>query len=178
MLIIQLREVMHKNISIRERIINYIYTVSRQPVIFRDLLSANSQYNEGMYVDPGKIGFRLKITKAYLTYAGVCILILGPLFAITHTLFADLDFHVSIIGSIAATSAVFIGFNFFNAWTRDGITLKLIKKAWAVHFPYFAYEKYSKKVEDIYNESLRKEIQKKDLQQYVLEQLLELDKEI
>ncbi len=169
---------MSKNISIKEKIINYIYTASRQPVIFRDLLSANSHFNEGMYVDPGKIGFRLRITKAYLTFAVICILILGPLFAITHTLFANLDFHVSIIGSIAATSAVFMGFNFFVAWTRDAITLKLIKKAWAVHFPYFAYDKYSKRVEDIYSESLRKEIQKKDLQQYVLEQLLELDKEI
>lgn len=167
---------MKKRISIKEKIIDYVFAVSSQPIIFRDLLSANSHFNEGMYVDAGKMGFRMKILKAYLAYSGICATILVPLFLLTHKALENLDFHISIIGSIAATAAIFIGFTFFEAWIRDGITLKLIKKAWAIHFPYFSYEKYSKKVEDIYNESIKKEIQKKDLQQYVLEQLVSEEK--
>ena len=69
----------------------------------------------------------------------------------------------------------FIGFDFFKSWTRDAITLKLIKKAWLIHFPYFAYDKYSQKVEKIYNESLKSEVQKKDLQLYVMDKLIEED---
>jgi hypothetical protein len=163
---------MKKQISIKEKIIDYVYTISNQPVIFRDLLSANSHYNEGMYVDAGKLGFRMRIWKAYLAYAGICAIVLIPLFLLLHKALEHLNFHISIIGSIIATAAIFIGFTFFKSWLRDGITLKLIKKVWAIHFPYFSYEKYSKKVEDIYNESLKKEIHKKDLQQYVLEQLV------
>lgn len=169
---------MKKKISIKEKIIDYVFTISSQPIIFRDLLSANSHYNEGMYVDAGKLGFRMKILNAYLAYAGICASILIPIFLLTHKKLEDLNFHISIVGSILATSAIFIGFSFFQAWIRDGITLKLIKKTWAIHFPYFAYEKYSKRVEDIYNQSLKKEIQRKDLQQYVLEHLVETDKEV
>ncbi len=73
-------------------------------------------------------------------------------------------------------------FSFFNKIKyrnndnrRAIITLKLIKKAWLVHFPYFAYDKYSKKVEDIYNESQKSEISKKDLQLYVMDKLVEED---
>ncbi len=164
---------MSKKISIKEKIINYIYTFSNQPVIFRDLLSANSHYNEKMYVDPGKLGFRLNIIRAYITYFILSALVVMPLIGITHYFLKNMNFHFSVLGSVLVTSAVFIGFNFFRAWMRDAITLKLIKKAWLVHFPYFAYDKYSKKVEEIYNESLKSEISKKDLQLYVMDKLVE-----
>ena len=84
-----------------------------------------------------------------------------------------MDFHFSVLGSVLVTSVVFIGFNFFKSWIRSGITHKLIKKAWLVHFPYFAYDKYSTKVEKIYNESLKSEVSKKDLQLYVMDKLIE-----
>lgn len=161
--------------KIEEKVLNYIYNTSDHPVIFRDLLSANSLYNEGMYVDPGKLGFRLNIANAYIVYAMLCAIILIPLFTVWHFLFTDLNLHISLIGVIAATSMVFIGFNFFRAYMRDKMTLKLIKKAWRVHFPYFAYDKYSKKIEKIYNDSLKDEVSKKDLQQYVMEKVVHED---
>ncbi|HIP29760.1 MAG TPA: hypothetical protein EYG93_11005 [Sulfurospirillum arcachonense] len=162
-----------RKISIKEKIINYVYTVSNQPVIFRDLLSANSHYNEKMYVDPGKLGFRMSIVKAYISYLILCGLAIIPLIGITHYFLKNMNFHFSVLGAVLVTSAVFIGFGLFRSWIRDAITLKLIKKAWLVHFPYFAYDKYSKKVEDIYNNSLKSEIQKKDLQLYVMDKLVE-----
>jgi len=162
-----------KKISIKEKIINYVYTLSNQPVIFRDLLSANSHYNEKMYVDPGKLGFRMSIVKAYIAYLILSTLAVMPLIGVTHYFLKNMNFHFSVLGAVIVTSAIFIGFNFFKAWIRDAITLKLIKKAWLVHFPYFAYDKYSKKVEGIYNESLKSEISKKDLQLYMMDKLVE-----
>lgn len=164
---------MNKKISIKEKIINYVYTISKQPVMFKDLLCANSHYNEKMYVDSGKLGFRINITRAYIAYLSLITMIIIPSIAITHYFLENIDFHFSIIGTMLITSAVFIGFNFFKAWIRDAITLKLIKKAWLVNFPYFSYEKYSKKVEELYNESLKSEISKKDLKLYIMDRLVE-----
>jgi len=162
-----------KKLSIKEKIVNYVYTVSNQPVIFKDLLSANSHLNEKMYVDPGKLGFRMNIVKAYVSYLMLCALIVMPLIGATHYFLKNMNFHFSVLGAVIVTSVVFIGFNFFKAWIRNAITLKLIKKAWLIHFPYFAYDKYSKKVENIYNESLKNEVSKKDLQLYVIDKLAE-----
>lgn len=163
---------MSKKATIKEKIVDYIYTISQQPVNFKDLLSANSHFNEGVHVDSGKLGFRMNIWRAYLVYAGLCLAIFVPLFLITHKPLENVNFHISIVGSIVATAAVFMGFSFFKYWVRDAITHKLIKKAWALHFPYFAYEKYSQKVEQIFNESLKKEVSKRDLQKYIMEELL------
>lgn len=149
-----------------------MFKTSNQPILFRDLLSANSHYNEGMYVDAGKLGFRMNIIKAHIAYLIICALIVMPLIGITHYFLKHLNFHISILGTVFVTAAVFVGFNFFKSWIRDAITLKQIKKGWAVHFPFFAYEKYSKKVEEIYNEALRKDIAKKDLEQYVLDAII------
>jgi hypothetical protein len=162
-----------KKIAIKDKIINYVYTQSNQPVIFRDLLSANSHYNEKMYVDSGKLGFRMNIIKAYIVYLILSALVVMPLIGITHYFLKQMNFHFSVLGAVLVTSAVFIGFDFFKAWIRDAITLKLIKKAWLVHFPFFAYDKYNKKVEEIYNESLKSEVSKKDLQLYVMDKLVE-----
>lgn len=163
--------------TIKKRIIKYIYTVSKQPVLFKDLLRANLLYNEGMYVDPGILNFRKNINKAYVAYGLICAAILLPALIITHKIFANIDFHISILGTIFVTSSVFIGFTFFNAWVRDGITHGLIKEAWRLHFPYFPYEKYSKKVEEIYQNALKEEIPKKDFEQYVLGKIIENKKE-
>ena len=62
----------------------------------------------------------------------------------------------------------------FKIWARKAVSKELIKKAWSVHFPYFSYEKYSTKIEMIYNEAVKNEIPRKDLEQYVLEHLLNL----
>ncbi len=164
---------MKQKVSIKEKIIDYVYTISDQPVMFKDLLEANNIYNEKMYVDSGKLGFRINITKAYIAYLIICAIVILPLIGITHYFLKNMDFHFSVLGSVLVTAAVFIGFNFFKSWIRDAITLKLIKKAWLVHFPFFAYDKYSKKVQEIYNEALKNEISKKDIRLYVMDKLVD-----
>ncbi|RLA80853.1 MAG: hypothetical protein DRG78_10170 [Epsilonproteobacteria bacterium] len=166
---------MKKKQSLKEKIIDFVFTLSNQPIIFRDLLSANSHFNEKMFVDPGKLGFRMNIIKAYIAYLSLATLAVIPIIGITHYFLKNMNFHISIVGAVLVTSIVFIGFSFFSAWIRDAVTLKLIKKAWLVHFPFFAYDKYNKKVEKIYNESIKQEIQKKNLQQYLMNKLSEME---
>ena len=56
------------------------------------------------------------------------------------------------------TAAIFIGFNFFRDRMRDSITKELIKRSWKLHFPYFSYEEYSEKIEEIFEKSIKEEI--------------------
>lgn len=160
--------------SLKESMIDFVFNISKQPVRYKDLLAANALYNEGMYVDPAKLNFRISIAKAYFVYAIICTIILAPLVLIFHFIMPNsVDFHVPITGSILGTSAVFVGFYYFKAWLRDAITLKLIKKAWQVHFPYFVYEKYNKPIEEIYNEIRRKELPRREWEQFVFDELID-----
>ena len=164
---------MPKEKNIKEKILDYIYILSKQPILLRDLLEANRQYNEGMHVDPAKLGFRLKLGRAYLVYIGIVLLILIPLSAITHKPLANIDPHISILGAMIITAIIFIGFNFFRAKMRDEITYRQIKRSWILRFPYFPYEEYNKKIEDIYLKAIKNEISKKDLEKYILDNLVE-----
>nr|WP_314998579.1 hypothetical protein [uncultured Campylobacter sp.] len=161
-----------KNNALKNLILKNIFVISKQPVLFRDLLEANCLFNEGMLIDPAKLNFKFRYARTYLVYGLLCFAIFFVLLILTHRLFTKLDFHLSIVSAVVGTSAVFIGFDMFKIWARKAVSKELIKKAWSVHFPYFSYEKYSTKVEMIYNEAVKNEIPRKDLEQYVLERLV------
>lgn len=156
---------------LKEKILEYIYMISKQPILLRDLLLANRQYKEGMHVDPAKLGFRLKLTRAYIVYLTLVLMVLIPLSLFTHKALATVDSHISILGAMVITALIFIGFNFFRSKMRDSITIVLIKRAWRLHFPYFPYDDYSSKIEKIFEQSLKDEISKRDLERYILEKL-------
>jgi len=159
--------------KLKDKILDYIYILSKQPILLRDLLESNRQYNEGMHVDPAKLGFRLKLGRAYLVYILMVLAILVPVSAILHKPLAGIDSHISILGAMIITALIFMGFNFFRAKMRDEITYRQIKKSWQLRFPYFAYDEYNKKVEEIYLTSLKREVSKKDLEKYILDNLVE-----
>lgn len=64
------------------KILDFCFTTSKQPVLLKDLLVANVQHNEKMHVDAAKLGFRLKIGNAYIIY--ICII---SIFAVPSQLF-------------------------------------------------------------------------------------------
>ena len=165
---------MSKEKSIKSSILEYIYTISKQPVLLKDLLVANRQYNEGMHVDPAKLGFRIRLTRAYFVYILIVLAILVPISLLTHKPLAKIDPHISILGAMIITAAIFIGFNFFRDKMRDIMTKELIKKAWKLHFPFFSYEEYSTKIDKIFENSIKDEISKRDLEKYILEKLTKI----
>lgn len=151
---------------------NFLFKISDQPVLLRDLLEANALFNDGMLVDPSKLNFNFKILNSCIYFGIFCALILLPLLLITHYLFTRLDFHISIISAVAVTACVFISYDIFKVYARKMISKKLIQKAWALHFPYFSYEKYSFMAGNFYKEALKEEIPKANLEQYVLEKII------
>ena len=89
----------------------------------------------------------------------------------THKPLAKIDPHISIVGAMIITAAIFIGFNFFRDKLRDIVTKELIKRSWKLHFPFFSYEEYSKKIDEIFESSIKDEVSKRDLEKYILEKL-------
>ena len=162
---------MSKEKTIKDRILEYIYTISKQPILLKDLLVANRQHNDGMHVDPAKLGFRIRLVRAYIVYIAIVLGILVPISLLTHKPLAVIDPHISIVGAMVITAAIFIGFNFFRDRMRDTVTKELIKRSWKLHFPFFSYEEYSLKIDNIFEQAMRDEISKRDLEKYILENL-------
>ena len=162
---------MSKEKTIKNKILEYVYTISKQPILLKDLLVANRQHSDGMHVDPAKLGFRIRLVRAYIVYIGLVLAVVVPISLLTHKPLAKIDAHISIIGAMIITAAIFIGFNFFRDRMRDSITKELIKRSWKLHFPYFSYEEYSEKIEEIFEKSIKEEISKRDLEKYILENL-------
>ena len=162
---------MSKEKTFKNRILEYVYIISKQPILLKDLLVANRQHNEGMHVDPAKLGFRIRLSRAYFLYVAIVLGILVPVSLLTHKPLAKIDPHISIVGAMIITAAIFIGFNFFRDKLRDVVTKELIKKSWKLHFPFFSYEEYSKKIDEIFESSIKDEVTKRDLEKYILEKL-------
>ena len=170
-MLLNLGNTMSKEKTLKNRILEYVYTISKQPVLLKDLLVANRQHNDGMHVDPAKLGFRIRLIRAYQVYIGIVLAILVPISLLTHKPLAKIDAHISILGAMAITAAIFMGFNFFRDRMRDSVTKELIKRSWKLHFPFFSYEEYSHKIDEIFESAMKEEISKRDLEKYILENL-------
>lgn len=94
-----------------------------------------------------------------------------PVSLLTHKALAKIDSHISILGAMLITAVIFIGFNFFRSRMRDSVSILLIKRSWKLHFPYFPYDEYSEKVEKIFQQALKEEVSKRDLERYILDKL-------
>lgn len=55
--------------NLKEFSLRFLFKVSEQPVLIRDLLEANALFNDGMLVDPSKLNFNFKLN-SYI-YFGV-----------------------------------------------------------------------------------------------------------
>ena len=162
---------MSKEKTIKNKLLEYVYTISKQPILLKDLLVANRQHNDGMHVDPAKLGFRIRLIRAYIVYIGIVLAIIVPISLLTHKPLAKIDPHISILGALVITAVIFIGFNFFRDKMRDTMTKELIVRSWKLHFPFFSYEEYSSKIDEIFEKAMKDEISKRDLEKYILENL-------
>ena len=162
---------MSKEKTIKNKLLEYVYTISKQPILLKDLLVANRQHNDGMHVDPAKLGFRIRLIRAYIVYIGIVLAIIVPISLLTHTSLAKIDPHIYILGAMVITAVIFIGFNFFRDKMRDTMTKELIVRSWKLHFPFFSYEEYSSKIDEIFEKAMKDEISKRDLEKYILENL-------
>jgi hypothetical protein len=157
--------------KIKNKIIDFTYVISNQPVKLQELLSANSLYNEGMHLDGKKLGFRLKLGRAYLSFLALVNIVMMPVTLATHEIFQDTDCHISILLTLFVTGTIFASFGLYKDWLSDEVALKRIKRMWNIHFPLFSYDEYSNIVDDIYKKGLNHNISKNKLERYIMDEL-------
>ena len=163
-----------KEKKLLSKVLDYVYTTSKQPILLKDMLIASVQFSNGMEVDSSRLGFRLRLTRAYIVYIALVLAIIIPISILTHKPLANIDSHISIIGGMIITASIFMGFNYFMDLLKNTMTKETIKKAWSLHFPFFAYEEYSKDVNQFFEKAMKEEISKRDLQKYILDRLAQL----
>ena len=157
--------------KIKQLIISYVYIISNHPVKLYELLSANKSFTDGMHLDGKKLGFRLRIGRAYLVFILLANIVMIPVALVTHEIFKKVDCHISIILAIIVTGIIFASFGLFKDWLSDEVARVRIKRMWKLHFAYFDYEEYNKQINDIYLQSLEENISKQDIERYVLDKL-------
>ena len=158
--------------KLKNIIINYVFKISLQPVLFSELLLANKLFNSGMHLKGVHLGFRLRLGRAYFVFLIFSNIFILPILFFVHELFAVVDCHISILIAVVFTATLFIFMGIFKEWLYDEISIRRIKYAWKLHFPLFSYEKYNTKVVDIYIDSQRLDIEKKDLEKFTLDKLI------
>ncbi len=157
--------------KLKKMIISYVYIISQQPVKLQDLLMANQLFTEGIHLDGDKLGFRLKLGKAYLVFLILVHIILLPVALVAHMFFEQVDCHLSIFLTIFVTGIIFASFGIFKDWLGDEVAKIRIKVMWNIHFPLFKYEDYSNEINEIYLKSIEEGIKKQDLERYILDNL-------
>jgi len=160
-----------KENSICEKILKYIYNISNQPVKLNRLLEANLLLQDGMKLDGSKLGFRIRLGRAYLVFFIFVHIVIIPLVFIFHNAIKHLDCHFAILLAIVFTSFLFGLFSIFKQQSGDKIAELRIKQMWRVHFPHFPYDEYSKTISDIYLKSLEEDVKSYNLERYILDNL-------
>jgi hypothetical protein len=161
--------------NIKDKILNYVFNISAQPVLFHELMLANKQFNDGMHLKGINLGFRLRLGRTYLVFLLIAHIFIIPFAFVVHIVFAGADCHLSIIMAVLFTAILFAFMGMFKEWLYDEISLKRIQDAWALHFPHFEYKTNKDIVGKIYNESIAQDIPKKDLERFILDRLVNIN---
>jgi len=158
---------------VHTKIIPFVFKISEQPMLFKELMHANKIYNDGMNLEYNMKGFRIRLGRIYFVYFALVLLISIPLSFIFHTQLAKIDCHALIISSIVFTILLFSSFSLFKSWLIEQVSSQLILKAWKNHFPHFDYAKNSQKVSTIYAQAIESGIQNKDLQRHIITKMVD-----
>jgi len=158
---------------VHTKIIPFVFKISKQPMLFKELMHANKIYNDGMNLEYNMKGFRVRLGRIYFVYFALVLLVSTPLSFLFHTQLAKIDCHALIISSIVFTIFLFLGFTLFKSWLIEQVSTQLIADAWKNHFPHFDYLKNSQQVSAIYSKAIESGVQNKDLQRHIITKMVD-----
>ena len=158
---------------IHTKLIPFVFKISKQPMLFKELMHANKIYNDGMNLEYNMKGFRTRLGRIYFVYFALVLIISTPLSFAFHTQLAKIDCHALIISSIVFTILLFSSFALFKSWLIEQVSSLLIVQAWKNHFPHFDYSNNTQKVSTIYSQAIESGIQNKDLQRHVITKMVD-----
>ncbi len=153
-------------------IMPFVFRKTDQPLLLRELLELNKNYDDGMKLEGRIPGFKLRIGRTILSFLILWNIVLLPVSLVFHRELAKIDCHLLILLAIIFTGMFFGTYMMFKEWLIDRMAHKRIVEAWQNHFPHFAYDKHHKEVAQIYREALEKEIPSKELFLYIMNKLV------
>lgn len=156
---------------LNNKLLPFMFVISNKPVSFAELLEANKQISDGIVPNSSILGFRIKTGKSYLIFILLSHFVIIPAIFVLHTYFALVDCHISILLAILFTALFFASFTIFNEYILDKMSLRQLKNAWELHFPFFKFDDYHKIVASIYLDAVKKKISKSQLEFFVIEEL-------
>lgn len=158
---------------IKTKIVPFVFTISKEPMLFKELMHANMIFNDGMNLEYNMKGFRMRLTRIYLLFFILWILLLTPPSIIFHSLLAKIDCHALILSSIVFTVLFFSTFTLFKTLLIEIVSKKIIITAWKNHFPHFSYENNRYKVSKIYSQALEDGIKNRELQHHIITKMVD-----
>ena len=95
-----------KKKKLLSKVLDYVYTTSKQPILLKDMLIASVQFSNGMEVDSSRLGFRLRLTRAYIVLFVSFSYYYSNFYFNPISLLANIDSHISIIGGMIITASI------------------------------------------------------------------------
>ncbi len=158
---------------LHKMIIPYVFNISSEPLVLRDLLRANKSYQDGLRLDSSIPGFRMSTSRSYVVFLLIWHIFIIPFALLYHTQLAKIDCHLLIVMAIIFTGMFFASYMIFKEFLLDAVSLSVLKKGWQNHFSHFDYDTHAKDVATIYSEALEKEISHKHMHLYIMDRLVE-----
>ncbi len=157
------------NAQLDKYVLPYVFRISEQPMLYKELLDANKRYNDGMKLEGNIAGMRMSIGRTILSFGLIWhFLFVLPVGTLLHTVLADLDCHMSVILAILFTAFFFGSYFVFKEYIIDLSAQKQIRAAWKNHFPHFDFDKHSIEVSSLYSQAIEQEIANKDVRMFIL----------
>ncbi len=157
------------NAQLDKYVLPYVFRISEQPMLYKELLDANKRYNDGMKLEGNIAGMRMSIGRTILSFGLIWhFLFVLPVGTLLHTVLADLDCHMSVILAILFTAFFFGSYFIFKEYIIDLSAQKQIRTAWKNHFPHFDFDKHSIEVSSLYSKAIEDEIANKDIRMFIL----------
>lgn len=160
------------NRFVDDKLIPFVFIISKNPILLHDLLDANRQLRDNLSPSSATLGYKIHTKNMFIAFLAIVhIVFIFPSLALLHNVFSNMDCHLSIISAVVFTGLFFVSFSVFKEYLIEHITIKRAKEGWALHFPLFDYDKYSKQVADIYNDAIKKKVPRGELEYFIMNAL-------
>jgi hypothetical protein len=156
---------------IDEKLLPFLFTKPTHPMRFNELMQANKRYEDHMLLEGNIPGMKLRLGRTYLFMILVWNLVLIPISMLFHTFLEKIDCHIAIILAVIFTLLFFGILSIFKQWATERMAQKMIRQAWAIHFPYYDYDVNHVKVAKLYADAMERGVTGANLEMYIMNAL-------
>lgn len=158
---------------IDQKILPFMFKLSEQPMLYRELLKANKLYDDGLKLEGKVPGMKIRIGRTILIFAVLWhLFFVVPGMGLFHDELTKMDCHLAIVLAVLFTGFFFASYFVFKEWVIERMAQHQIRQAWKNHFAHFDYDLHHREVAALYSKAIEDEIPNKELQLYILNNMI------